>query len=560
MRVEIDETFVCEWISDAFSKITGYSISEAQLAQTRWPGLLQSPDVSQSNQCTSNLLRGETCECDFRIATKSGQTRWIRDVVRPVWDEDAGRVVRVYGAAKDITERKLAEERMSQRLRLYALLGRLGEAVVRADDIQGLYQNACELAVTEGGLSGAAVEVTAEGTQEPATIAQHGVIKADLAASASFPMAVEGTYAATLLLYSDRQDFFDADSRALIEELTSDICFAVSAIIQNKKRLAAEEALRESEDNYHSLINSIEGIVWSADATTFQFTFVSEYAEKLLGYPAQQWIDEPAFWADHVHPDDKEWAIAFCVEQTAALEPHDFEYRIIAADGRTVWLRDIVTVVADDQGKPSRLRGVMIDISEQKAAEEEIRRKDNAIRQAYIDVLDAVTGGRLIIMTPDEVSAALGKMVGESIPIRGYEDLGVMRAALADILQNNFQGFDQAHEVICAAGEAAANTVKHAGGGSMQVRRYKGGPSKDKLQIVINDQGEGIDFKILPKATLLSGFSTKKSLGIGFSIMLEMADRVLLSTDTNGTTLVIEKSLMAAKRADIPDVLKYALD
>lgn len=89
-----------------------------------------------------------------------------------------------------------------------------------------------------------------------------------------------------------------------------------------------------------SLIAGIDGIVWEADAKTFQMTFVSPHAERLLGYPLADWL-QTDFWAAHLHPDDREAAVAYCLKATAELRVHDFQYRMIAADGRVVWLRDI---------------------------------------------------------------------------------------------------------------------------------------------------------------------------------------------------------------------------
>ncbi|MGC5124389.1 PAS domain-containing protein, partial [Escherichia coli] len=71
-------------------------------------------------------------------------------------------------------------------------------------------------------------------------------------------------------------------------------------------------------------------------------------AERILGFPAERWVSEPGFWASRLHPEDRDYAIAFCQEQTARLVPHTFEYRMIAADGRVVWLRDLVSVEARD--------------------------------------------------------------------------------------------------------------------------------------------------------------------------------------------------------------------
>ena len=61
-----------------------------------------------------------------------------------------------------------------------------------------------------------------------------------------------------------------------------------------------------------TLVNSIRGIVWEADPLTFRFSFVSPHAERVLGYPVQQWIDEPDFWLTHTHPDDVAWCSDFC--------------------------------------------------------------------------------------------------------------------------------------------------------------------------------------------------------------------------------------------------------
>jgi PAS domain S-box-containing protein len=130
--------------------------------------------------------------------------------------------------------------------------------------------------------------------------------------------------------------------------------------------------LSRSNEQFRNLVNTIGGIVWQADAETFRFSFVGEQAERILGYPTERWLNEPTFWKDHLHPADREWAVDFCANATAKKKDHDFEYRIIAADGRTVWLRDLVTVVVEGD-RASKLRGVMIDITDRRRAEDALR-------------------------------------------------------------------------------------------------------------------------------------------------------------------------------------------
>ena len=70
-------------------------------------------------------------------------------------------------------------------------------------------------------------------------------------------------------------------------------------------RVQSEEAARIARQSLADLIGTIDGIVWEADATTFRFNFVSAQAERLLGYPISDWIDDPGFWAAHIHPVDR---------------------------------------------------------------------------------------------------------------------------------------------------------------------------------------------------------------------------------------------------------------
>ncbi len=129
------------------------------------------------------------------------------------------------------------------------------------------------------------------------------------------------------------------------------------------------------ERRYEDLLSAGRGIVWEADGETMRFTFVSDKAEELLGYPARRWVDEPTFWLDHLHPDDRDRSMQICVDAARERRDHELEYRMRAADGRYLWLRETVTVDLDPAGRV-RLRGVIVDIARQKAIEEELTRRE----------------------------------------------------------------------------------------------------------------------------------------------------------------------------------------
>ncbi|WNG28246.1 PAS domain-containing protein [Cystobacter fuscus] len=148
------------------------------------------------------------------------------------------------------------------------------------------------------------------------------------------------------------------------------------------------QELTRSEREHVELTDTVDGIVWSTDAR-FRFTFVSKQAERLLGYPLQRWTQDPDFWLKHLHPEDQDWAPAFCMKAAMECRAHEFEYRMIAADGRVVWLRDIVTVISED-GVPRELRGIMVDVTEHRRDREHLEHMVSLLRATLESTADGV--------------------------------------------------------------------------------------------------------------------------------------------------------------------------
>jgi len=148
--------------------------------------------------------------------------------------------------------------------------------------------------------------------------------------------------------------------------------FILSTDITEQK--LAEKEYRETQERYQTLINSVDGIVWEADIETLAFSFVSKQAERLLGYPVGSWTTDPDFWTDHIYEEDRQWAVDYCIRCTLEQKGHQFEYRMVASDGRIVWMRDIVSIRIQDN-KPVMLSGIMVDITERKKMEQELSAK-----------------------------------------------------------------------------------------------------------------------------------------------------------------------------------------
>jgi len=147
------------------------------------------------------------------------------------------------------------------------------------------------------------------------------------------------------------------------------LVLAIITSLIDRRFSAQALALQDSEQSYRQLVDSAQVILWRGNVDSAEFSYVNQEAEDLLGYPVQDWISVPAFWIDHLHSEDRALAQDTCKAAAGEQGPQRFEHRMIAADGRVVWLRTSVRVVSGHHGI-SELLGVMTDITERKQAEE----------------------------------------------------------------------------------------------------------------------------------------------------------------------------------------------
>ncbi len=146
----------------------------------------------------------------------------------------------------------------------------------------------------------------------------------------------------------------------------------------------ADEDLREADAKYRALVEQIPAIVYVDVADESMTTaYVSPQIEELLGITPEEYVADPDLWYKQLHPEDKERALNEYLAGRETGEAFTFEYRLLARDGRPVWFRDSAVVVRDKSGEPAFIHGVMLDITERKAAEEQV---------AFLAYHDKLTG------------------------------------------------------------------------------------------------------------------------------------------------------------------------
>lgn len=159
--------------------------------------------------------------------------------------------------------------------------------------------------------------------------------------------------------------YWEIDNIPILDD-NNKVVFIIRSITDHTQstiaRKSTEQALTESRNQIYSLVQSIEGIVWEADADTLRFNFVSDHVKQILGFSTKEWLAEPRFWEAHIHPGDREEVLNYYNLKSRPAKSYVFEYRMIRADGNTVWIKDIVSVIKEG-GKQKWLRGLMLDIT-----------------------------------------------------------------------------------------------------------------------------------------------------------------------------------------------------
>lgn len=317
-----------------------------------------------------------------------------------------------------------------------------------------------------------------------------------------------------------------------------------------------EKALKQSEEKFRKLTEKVRVIPWKADGKTANFTYIGHQAEEILGYPLTDFYSDN-FWKEHIHPDDKEWAVNYCFMSSQTQENYEFEYRMLAADGRVVWLYDMVSVLRDEYN-PKQLHGFMIDITERKQAEQErekllVREQAaraeaeaaNRIKDEFLATLshelrtplNAVLGWTQLLRsrkfdeamtvraleTIDRNSRSLAKLVEDVLDvsqiIRGKLCLKLHSMELVPLVEAAIEIVRPAADAknICIESEfdpamgvligdpnrlqqifwnLLSNAVKFTSqGGRVQVKIQR---IKSRVQIEVSDNGEGIAPEFLP--------------------------------------------------------------
>ena len=174
-------------------------------------------------------------------------------------------------------------------------------------------------------------------------------------------------------LHRDGQEVWIREDRVLAPGMRGQPAYWLGLMLDVTESMRTVRELHEVQTKFGALVEQIPAIVYIDVADQLMTTsYVSPQIGPLLGFSPQEYIDDPGLWEAMLHPDDRATAIDTYLRGRESGEPFVFEYRLLSRDGTVVWFRDSAIVLPDADGRPRYIQGVMLDITERKAAEEQV--------------------------------------------------------------------------------------------------------------------------------------------------------------------------------------------
>lgn len=321
----------------------------------------------------------------------------------------------------------------------------------------------------------------------------------------------------------------DALARSLagLRDRTEELECAVDALQgEIADRARVEDSLLASEARFEFVFNQAAvGIgIQSIDGRWLQ---ANQRAAAIFGYPAEEMVGKS--FIELTHPDDLEQSRAMHASLMAGeTASANIEKRYLHRDGSVIWTNTYASLVRDKDNRPLFHVVVIEEITERKRVEEEKR-------HFYREAISSVTDGKLQIVSRSE-SNRYEQSCAVRISVQSPEQVSAARQKIRDYCELRGLSGDPLAMLIVGFGEAMGNAIKHAGSGDVFA-----GSEGDQVWVGVSDTGPGIATFALPSATLGKDHTAKLSLGFGYSIMLNVADQIMLNTGARGTRVVLIK-------------------
>jgi len=367
-------------------------------------------------KATGEVLR----DLDFRRRHRDGTLIDVNVSAGPIRDGQ-GDVVGVIALMVDVTARKRSERALAtSEGRKDAILRAALDCVVIVDH-EGLVTEVNP--ATEETFGWTRSEAIGRSFLELTIAAEHRAELAAVLASGSGPLL--GTRLEVSALRADHRQF-PAELAITRVDVPGPLLFAVS-LRDVTKRHQRDERMREAEAKYRTLVEQLPIATYVNDiGLPVRTRYMSPQIETMLGFPVSDWLQEGSgFYASRLHPEDRDRVLAEVARTHELGEDFRMEYRLIAADGSAIWVRDQTVAVRDEEYRPLFVQGYLSDISDRRASEEALRQSEETNRlvlEASRDLIATIATDGAVTYASPAVGSLLGYLPGE-VEGRRLDDL-----------------------------------------------------------------------------------------------------------------------------------------
>ncbi len=472
-KVQPDGELVNEWVTGALERITGYSQLELS-EQEGWQSLMYPDDIPITTDQYHALMRGESKTVEYRIVTKSGETLWMEDQAQAIWDKNESRTTYIYGAVRDITERKRAEQARVRSQQLLLALSQAGQTVQRtlvpqkiyqtigeeirklgyeagvgivsedqqyievvylsistkvlnaAKKLTGLSPQGYKFRIPPGGffriLLDGGKAVLRELSGETVTESLPEIAK-PLAGKLAKELGLKKCIFAPLVLGGEANGLLAVLGEDLaLSDVAGIEVFANQASIALQNARAAE-ALRKSEETYRTLFEGANDGIFILDLDGVHLG-ANKKATDMLGFE----LDELIGMGFHqvISPTEVEEAKSVLGKLQTGQGVSTYQRQFLRKNGESFPGEVNISLVYDDQGNPSYIQSIVRDISERVQAQEAIQRRTQqleSLREVGLDIAAQLDADQLLSKIIEHAMELLGGEAGGVYLYRNKADL-----------------------------------------------------------------------------------------------------------------------------------------
>jgi PAS domain S-box-containing protein len=360
-----------------------------------------------------------------RVMHKDGRWIWLEETLTNMLHDLS--IKGIVNNFRDITEKKLAEEKIKQVNRLYIFISQINQTIVHSQDQETVFKEACYIAVEFGKFKSAWIGLIDSEKRTVNLVAEEGITSEDITLFTNVPLDINGpmhhvvhtgnyllcndiqnfseTYSwrcfaiergygsfiilpilksgviiGTFNLYASEINFFNSDEVSLLVEATGDISFAMDVFEKDKLRTQAEQKVKHKQLR----LSHAEAIAhlgnWEIDFST-GIALWSQESCRIYGLPPEDHIQSYESWLSFIHPDDLENVLKVTKEAETTRSNVAFFHRIIRKDGSIRHIYSKTELQFNIEGKPSGLYGIAHDVTEMKETEAALKESERVFNE-----------------------------------------------------------------------------------------------------------------------------------------------------------------------------------